>query len=197
MKTILLLLIISFQTLASENKYIFENIYLGGGNWFENFKAVQTDAKGNTDDFEVAPFFSVAMDYKYRPKWYLAPEIGWVVSRKANSSRISKNLFFIRTDIAYNYTDKFKLKAGTSLMILNISGDGGEEKLPNGDGQDTYFLPSERRTALNQTLDFGLEYLFDKVALRGNAYIYAFIDSEERMVTYSLSLHYKLALDSL
>lgn len=199
MKIFILLFFVSTATWAKDtkNKYIFKNLNLTVGNWFENFKSVQTNSSGSSDNYEVAPFFSLGLDYFYTEKWYIVPEMGWVVSRNANDSRISKNLFFIKTDVAYQYTENFRLRAGTSLMILNISGDGGEENLPNGDGEDTYFIPSERRTALNQTLDLGVEYKMDKFSLRANSYIYAFLESEERMITYSLSLSYILSLEEL
>jgi hypothetical protein len=200
MKSIIVYLIfltLSSNLLASTNQSKFQNITLTMGNWFENFKEVQTDSNGNTNNFEVAPFFSFAMDYKYNPKFTVIPEIGWVVSRDAGTSKIKKNLFFTKIDIAYYLKENLRLRAGTSLMILNISGNGGEKKLPNGDGEDTYFLPTERRTALNQTLDLGIEYIIDRISIRGGSFIYAFTDSDERMITYSTSISYLLPLDEI
>lgn len=199
-KYLLLLFILTLSanyTYAKDNKYIFENVTMTMGNWFENFKEVQTDAKGNKDNFDVAPYFSLAVDYKYNTDFTIIPEIGWVVSREAGDSRIKKNLFFTRIDLAYYVKENFRLRAGTSLMILNISGEGGEKNLPNGDGEDTYYIPSERRTALNQTLDLGLEFIIDRISIRGGAYIYAFIDSNERMITYSTSLSYLFPLGAM
>ena len=193
----LIFLTLSSNLLASTNPSKFQNITLTMGNWFENFKEVQTDSNGNTNNFKVAPFFSFAMDYKYNPKFTIIPEIGWVVSRDAGNSKIKKNLFFTKIDVAYSLKENLRLRAGTSLMILNISGNGGEETLPNGDGEDTYFLPTERRTALNQTLDLGVEYIMDRISIRAVSFIYAFIDSDERMITYSTSISYLLPLDEL
>lgn len=175
----------------------FDNLTLTGGNWFDNYKQVQTNEKGSTQGFEVAPYFAAGIDYYFREKWVLAPEIGWVVQRNAGDNRISKNLFFLRLDTAYFLQDNLRLRIGSSLMILNISGNGGEETLNNGDSEETYYIPTERRTALNQTVDLGLEYIIDRISIRGAAYIYAWLDTDERMITYSTSLSYIIPIKEL
>jgi hypothetical protein len=195
--TLIITLTLSSNLFAAKNKNLFKNITLTMGNWFENFKEVQTDSNGSTDNYKIAPYFSLSMDYKYNTDFTIIPELGWVITRKAGDSKIKKNLFFTKIDLAYYVKDNFRLRAGTSLMILNISGSGGEKTLPNGDGQDTYYLPSENRTALNQTLDFGIEYIIERFSIRGSSYMYAFIDSKERMTTYSTSISYLLPWDEL
>lgn len=183
--------------LADDKPSKFDNITISAGNWFENFKAVQTNDSGSTDGFEIAPFFATSIDYNLKPGWTLTPEVGWVVQREAGDSRISKNLFFLRFDVGYWAYDKLRLRAGTSLMILNMSANGGEETLSNGDSSETYYIPTERRTALNQTLDFGAEYLVDRISVRGSAYIYAWLDSNERIITYSASINYLIPIKEL
>jgi hypothetical protein len=184
-------------TFAKDQMSYFDNLTLTGGNWFENFRQVQTNSSGSNQGFEVAPFFSAGIDYFFHEKWNLIPEVGWVVQREAQDSRISKNLFFIRADAAYYLQENLRLRLGTSLMILNISGNGGEQRLDNADTTETYFIPSERRTALNQTIDIGLEYIIDRISIRGQTYIYAWNESEERMYTFSLSLSYLLPIKEL
>jgi hypothetical protein len=193
----LFLVILTLPALAKDQLWRFDNVTLTAGNWFDNYKQVQTSKSGSTQGFEVAPYFSTSIDYYFHEKWIAIPEIGWVVQREAGDDRISKNLFFIRTDAAYYLTPKFRLRAGTSLMILNISGNGGEATLPNGDSEETYYIPTERRTALNQTLDFGAEYIVDRISIRAMAYVYAWLDEEERMITYSTSLSYLIPLKEL
>jgi len=187
----------SLNVFALDKPYIFDNVTVTFGNWFENYKQVQTDVDGGTSDIEIAPYFSVAMDYAWKYDLFIIPEIGYVVQREAGTSKISKNLFFIRGDIGYYVKDWFRLRAGTSLMILTIKGNGGETTLPNGGGSETYYVPTERRTALNQTLDFGMDFIHDKISLRFQSYIYAFMDTDERMISYSTSLSYLIPLKEL
>lgn len=192
-----LFLLLSFTALGKDQMWRFDNVTLTGGNWFDNYKQVQTSSSGSTQGFEVAPYFSAAIDYYISEKWVAIPELGWVVQRNAGDNRIKKNLFFMRMDAAYLYNDNLRLRVGTSLMILNISGKGGEEILPNGDNDETYYIPTERRTALNQTLDFGIEYIIDRISIRGQAYVYAWLDSNERLITYSTSLSYLIPIKEL
>ncbi len=192
-----LFLIVSLQAFAKDQMWRFDNVTLTAGNWFDNYKQVQTNASGSNQGFEVTPYFGTSIDYYFRENWVAIPELGWVVQRDAGDDRISKNLFFLRMDAAYLYNDHLRLRAGTSLMILNISGNGGEETLPNGDGEETYYVPTERRTALNQTLDFGVEYIIERVSIRGQAYIYAWLDSNERIITYSTSISYLIPIKEL
>lgn len=192
-----IILMVSFHSLAKDQMWHFDNVTLTGGNWFDNYKQVQTSSSGSSKGFEVAPYFATSIDYYFMEKWVAIPELGWVVQRKAGDDRISKNLFFLRVDAAYLYNDNLRFRFGTSLMILNISGNGGEETLPNGDDEEVYYVPSERRTALNQTLDFGVEYIIDRISIRGQAYLYAWLDSNERLITYSTSLSYLIPIKEL
>jgi hypothetical protein len=186
-----------------KSRFMFDNVTLTFGNWMEFIGDIQTNKSGTRNsffDFDLNPYFAVAVDYPLKEqwaKWSLIPEIGYVVQRDADDSRIKKNLFFVRADAAYKLNDWLRLRAGTSLMILNISGRGGEETLPNANTTEVYYMPSERRTALNQTLDFGVEAIKDRMSARLSSYIYAWNESEERMITYSLSLSYLIPLKEM
>lgn len=190
-------LIITFNAVAKGQMWRFDNVTITGGNWFDNYKQVQTNASGGNQGFEVAPYFSAAIDYYILEKWITIPEIGWVVQRSAGDDKISKNLFFIRMDAAYLFNDNLRLRVGSSLMILNMSGNGGEQTLPNGDSEETYYVPTERRTALNQTIDFGAEYIIDRISIRAQAYIYAWLNTDERLITYSTSVSYLIPIKEL
>lgn len=167
----------------------FQTLNLQFGTWLENYQQIQGTRAGAKNGFEFVPYLALGSDYHWKQKFMLSPEIGYVLQR--NSEAIRKNQFFIRGDLSYLPQDWLKLKIGTSLMVLMISGDGGEDTLPNGDSTETYYIPDERRTALNQTLDFGIEASKDDYAGRLQTYIYAWNESEERMITYTLSFIYK------
>ncbi len=173
----------------------FENLNFQFGSWLENYQQVQSTQSGSKNGFEFNPYLALGLDYKLRPSIYLTPEIGYIFQR--TSEDIRKNQFFIRTDLSYLANDWLKLKLGTSLMILVISGDGGEDTLPNGNSTETYYIPEERRTAYNQTLDFGAEFFKDNMSARVQSYLYAWNESEERMITYSLSFNYNIKIKDL
>lgn len=169
----------------------FKSISLSFGNWMEYSGAVQTSKNSDDLDLNFTPYFSAAIEYAINDDSSFIPEIGYIVQRKAGDDKITKDLFFLRTDYSYKYNEWLRFRAGTSFMVLSISSNGGSEKLPNGNGDETYYLPSERRTAINQTLDLGVETIFEKnYAIRLQTYIYSPFISEERILTYSLSVSY-------
>ena len=186
---------------ANKNsEHLFNNVTVSFGNWMEFVGDVQITKGGTKNSFlntQYTPYFSIAVDYPIQGKWSVMPELGYVIRREAADSRIKKNLFFIRTDVAYLYNKWLKLRAGTSLMILNITGTGGEETLPNADSSETYFIPSQRRTALNQTLDFAVEGIYDRVSLKLGSYIYAWNEDSDRTISYSLSFNYLIPLKEM
>lgn len=182
------------------HKYLFKHVTVSAGNWYDYVGDVQVNDDGDArslTDLELTPFFSIAADYYFAPKWTVNPEIGYVVRRPAGDDQISKDLFFFRGDFAYRLTPQFNLRVGSSFMIMTMSSTGGEVTVENGESTQTYYRPSKRSTALNQTLDLGVEYFFDRMSARFQTYIYDFTDDIERKFTYSISLNYLIPLEEL
>lgn len=173
----------------------FDKLQLQFGTWLENYQQVRANTKGDTNGFELTPYIGLGLEYKLKPQYLIIPEIGYVLQR--TSEDVTKNHFFIRTDFAYLAKDWLKLRAGSSFMILSYAGEGGEDQLRNGNTTETYYIPEERRTAYNQTLDFGAEFIKDNMSLRLQNYIYAWNAPEERMLTYSISFSYLIPIKDL
>jgi len=174
----------------------FDQLQIQIGTWLENYAQVQTTPEGDVNDgFAFTPLISAGLTYKYKPQIQIIPEVGWVFQR--TQENVSKNIFLFRNDFAYVPKDWFKLRAGSSLIITSISGDGGEETLNNGTTTESYFIPEQRRNAFNQTLDFGIEFLHKNASLRFQTYFYAWNDSDERMYTHAMSFNYFIPVKSL
>ena len=173
----------------------FKHLNLQFGNWLENYDQVQASRSGSKNGFEFAPFIAVGSDYRLNSKLQLDPEIGWVIQRTEEDIR--KNYFFFRGDLTYTPLPKWHFKIGSSLILHMISADGGEEKLDNGDSEETYYIPSERKTSWVQTLDLATEYQIEDHALRFQSFIYAWSKSEQRAYSLALSFIYRLDGDSL
>ena len=185
---------------VKDNDYLFNNVTVSFGSWKEFVGDIQITKGGTKNTFlhsQYTPYFSVAVDYPLKDLWSLMPELGYVIQRQAGDSKITKNLFFIRSDVAYLMKKWLKLRFGTSLMILNITGIGGEKTLPNAGSSEVYFLPSQRRTALNQTLDFAVETIYDRMSLKFASYIYAWNEDTDRMTSFSISLNYLIPLKEM
>jgi hypothetical protein len=170
----------------------FDKVNLQLGTWMENYQQVQGTQSGDKNGFEFTPYIGLGLEYKIKPQYLFIPEVGYIIQR--TSEEVKKNQFFIRADFAYLPTDWLRLKAGTSLMILMVSGDGGEDTLPNGNSTEVYYIPEERRTAYNQTLDFGVEIFKDNMSARFQSFVYAWNESDERLISYALSYNYLIPI---
>lgn len=103
-----------------------------------------------------------------------------------------RNLFMLRGDFGYDLFDWLRVRAGTSLMWLNMHGKGGKTQLSNGTGKSTFYNPDENRSALNNTFDLGAEAFFTKDwSARVQTYTYSLFQEERRQISYTLFLtHY-------
>ncbi len=198
-KWILTLLLITFQYPYSAHAFglqSFKDLHLSIGTWLENYGQVQINNSGDTnDDFEINPYLTAGLEYELKPQFSLLPEVGWVIQRTEND--ISKNIFFLRGDFIYSPWEFLRLRLGTSFVMTSISASGGEDTLRNGSGTEVYYIPAERRTATNQTLDLGVEYIKDNMGVKLQNYIFAWNESSERMITYSLSFNYYIPMKDL
>ncbi len=167
----------------------FQNLGFHLGTLTEFYDAVQVDDSGGQDKFALNPLLGFSTDFELTPTWALVPEINWVLPRQVTEGT-TKNLIMVRLDGAWRGGDWWRLRAGTSLMINNIRGDGGSTRMNNGGSTSEFYLPSESKTAVNNTLDFGAEAFKDAFALRFQSYIYALARSERRQVSYTLTLSY-------
>ncbi|MDH5414087.1 MAG: hypothetical protein OEW87_08115 [Flavobacteriaceae bacterium] len=192
--TTLLILSLSFNTYALSLKD-FSHAHLQVGTWQENYQQVQATNSGDTNGLGLDPYISLALSYPLSTINGVSPELGWVLPRR--SDKITKNIFFLRSDYYYLPYRFLKLRLGLSLMINSSSSDGGEESLPNGDSTEVYFLPEERRNSYNQTIDLGVEYIKDQFSLKLQSYIFRWRNEQKRMISHTLSFNYYFPLEDL
>lgn len=181
--------------LVTTNAFAFDikkpiTLDIGLGTWLENYGQTQATRDGETNGFEFNPYLSLATQYNLYKGSILIPEAGYIFQRTSES--ISRNQFFLRADIAYPLNKYLRVRVGSSFMVLMTSGEGGEDTLDNGDSTETYYIPEERKTAYNQTLDLALEALVDKMSYKLQGYIYSFNEEDDRMYSLSLSINYMI-----
>src|SRR5690606_9913906 len=135
------------------------------------------------------PFLGFSTDVMITPEWTWIPEINWVLPREAGEG-VTKNLIMLRTDAAWRGSDWWRLRIGTSLMVNNIKGEGGKKKMNNGSGTADFYVPSESRTSVNNTLDLGAEAFVEDFGFRFQTFIYSLLRSDRRQYSYTLTLSY-------
>jgi hypothetical protein len=174
------------ETTSSSTKTLTFNL----GTHTEFYNKVQTDSDGTLRKFEFAPTVGVGMEIPVYEEFSFLPEFNWVLPRTTGDSRIIKNVFMLRGDMGYRPVDWFRLRVGTSIIWLNQHGRGGSTKVNNGNSSSTFYYPDENRSSVNNTLDIGAEFLYDKWAFRLQTYTYSVFREERRQHSYTLFITY-------
>ncbi len=166
------------------------SLYLNLGNHTEFYNAVQNNDSGGLRKLDFAPTAGVGIVLPAFESWNMLPEINWVLPKTYEDSHIIVHTLMYRFDMGWDVLDWLRLRAGTSIMHLNQQGRGGSTKENNGNGTSTFYYPSENRSSLNNTLDFGLEGLSDQYGLRLQTYTYSVFKKEQRQISYTLFFTY-------
>jgi hypothetical protein len=167
-----------------------KEIYFNLGTHTEFFNAVQKDDSGGLRKFDLAPTIGAGLGLPIDETFIFLPEFNWVLPQMMENSNIMINTFMLRGDIGYDALDWLRLRLGTSLMWQNQQGKGGKTQLNNGEARSTFYYPDENRSSLNNTLDVGVETIFDEYAIRLQTYTYSVFRKEQRQISYTLFFTY-------
>lgn len=167
-----------------------ESIYVNGGFHTDFYDAVQKDTSGGMRKFDLAPTIGIGAPLPVYGEWRFIPEVNWVLPRTTGGSKIIKNIVMLRADAAYDPLEWLRLRAGTSIMILNQHGRGGTTQINNGESSSTFYYPDENHSSINNTFDLGAEAMYQDWSFRLQTYTYSLFKSERRQVSYSLFVSY-------
>lgn len=169
-----------------------EAVLFNLGNHTEFYNNVQNDTKGGLRKFDFAPTIGAGLSVPLNSQvWRFLPEFNWVLPRKAETSRIIKNLLMFRADFGYDVLDWLRLRAGTSIMLQNIHGRGGSVEGNNGNETSTFYYPDENKSAFNNTFDLGAEFRpNEKWGFRLQTYTYSLFREDRRQLSYTLFATY-------
>ncbi len=174
------------DTNPSANKNISFNL----GSHTEFYDAVQNDDSGGLRKFDLAPTIGIGLKWPLKSQFLFLPEFNWVLPQTMEKSHIMINTFMLRADAGYDLLSWLRLRLGTSLMWQNQQGKGGTAQMNNGNTTSNFYYPDENRSSLNNTLDFGLESVFDPLAVRLQVYTYSVFKKEQRQFSYTVFLTY-------
>jgi hypothetical protein len=167
------------------------HLYFSGGNYSENDYGVQNSKTGSISTFSYAPYLAMGANFYLNQNINLVPEVGYVLQRNAESSAIKKDTFWLKSDFSFHLSEQLKLRLGTSIIMNSISGNGGEEELNNGNSKEEYYIPSDRRTAINQTVDLGIEYfLSETLSLKYTTIHYSFFNTYKEQISTLVCVSY-------
>lgn len=182
-----LTLLITFPSWAQvKGPDAIESWYLHAGTHTQFYNEVQVNSSGKKNSFDFNPAIGAGLTVPLSENFKLLPELTWILPKFNEDSKIIKNIFFFRVDLAYTIFDWLWLRAGTSFAILNQHGRGGKATLDNGTETSEFYYPDENHSSINNTLDLGLEFLYDNWSLRLQTYTYQIFKEESRQISYSL-----------
>jgi hypothetical protein len=188
-------LLLSFAAAAlarpMETSESLESLYLSLGSHTEFYNALQKDQSGNKRRMDFNPTLGLGLALNLPSSaWRILPEFIWVLPQEAGSNKIIKNIFMLRGDLAYDL-HALRIRLGTSFVLLNQHGLGGSAELDNGNSTSTFYYPEENRSSLNNTVDLGLELIFNPDwSTRLQTYTYSLFAEEQRQISYTLFLTY-------
>jgi len=186
---IFLTFLISIILFTPQSEAKLDKIQLNFGPHTEFYNATQINDSGDKNKFDFSPTIGAGIIYDLGPMYSFQPEINWVLPTEV-SSRVIKNIFMLRGDLAYSPVDWCKLRAGTSLIILNQHGRGGQTSINNGNTTTTFYYPNQNHSSFNNTLDLGIEFIKNKWSTRLQTYTYSLFKEERRTLSYTLFLSY-------
>ncbi len=155
--------------------------------------AYQVDTQGTkSGNFDFNPYFAFGLEFTLPKPWFWMTEIGITLPKTTPDEALTIYTMFLRTDFAYlTLYDKLKLLIGTSLMVTVMKGNGGTTTLGNAGTSTTFYRPELTQTAVNNTLDLGLEYQFSKHwSTRLQAIAYQIFNAEKTQYSYTLGVNY-------
>ncbi len=190
-----MVLLISFVFSApalaeSEGFSRLKNIYFNLGNHTEFYNGLQNDASGGLRKIDFAPAIGLGFNLPIYQEFGFFPEFNWVMPQLIEESNIIINTFMYRFDFGYDPLSWLRLRLGTGIMHMNQHGRGGKSKQRNGNGTSTFYYPDENRSSINNTLDAGVEFMFENYAVRLQTYTYSVFKEERRQLSYTLFLTY-------
>ena len=166
------------------------DLYVSLGNLCEFIGTYQTDDEGTKNGCSFLPTLSGSIDYPLTPKLALSPQIGFTMPKSGADENIKRMTFFALANMKYK-TSYVHLIGGVGFYFTRISGPGGEEELNNGNGTDSFPLPSDAIYSRNVIVNLGLGLDFNK-EWSGELYTYVFnaLKSEDRAFSLGATVSY-------
>lgn len=177
-----IVLLISFNSLG----YV-----LTTGSYVPYFNQAQVDETGGTRKIDINPFFSVGTQMPLWGAHYFTPELGYVYFIN-NPTDISRSIIYLGYNFSYIWRDNLLFRYGLATHRYTIKGEGGEQRIRNGDGHTTFPSPDKTVTTYYTTLNFGTEAFVRprSMSIRFDLEIMSFQKLENRAYNYLLTFNW-------
>jgi len=184
---IILILLLPITLFARENHF---SLGLEAFNQFMG--KAQVDTEGTLNYFR--PQLFIATEYfiniDKEKKFSLHPNISFGLPLKDGDDHTTS--WALAATFSAGWTlSNFLLQVGLGLEFNMIWGNGGTERLNNGNSYTEFWLPSQFHSSRNLLINFSGDWFFlHHWALRVGGYIYNLESSQKRSLSYLIGVHY-------
>ncbi|MCR9205012.1 MAG: transporter [Halobacteriovoraceae bacterium] len=159
---------------------------IGAGIMNETPGRYQTEVGGDKSKFNNTITLETELIYELDESWQILADFGLLLPG-GEEEYISKQVFWLNGQVGWKFAEDWLLRAGGGVFMTSITGDGGTVAIRNGTGTTDFFIPEQRSTSRNVTLNLGTEYFFiPEVSGKFEAFIFNPLNSRNR--TYNLAL---------
>jgi hypothetical protein len=166
------------------------SILYSGGTYVSYFNEVQTNTSGGTRSFAITPYLGIGSPLPLTSEIFFIPELGYVYYTDS-ATDLKKETVMLHYNFTYAFTDQFHLRYGLTTNWYKLKGEGGKQRLKNGNGYSDFDSPDSTVTTYFTTFDIGLELFFQQ----GNSFRFDFQimnakEFEERQYNYLLTFNF-------
>ncbi len=185
MKLVLIFLLYFFTPLSSKA------YSLHTGTYVPYFNKVQTNTSGDTQKFDLNPYFGLGTQLSLSGPHYFMPEAGFTYFTDT-AKNTKKDIIHLNYNFLYVLTPTFALRYGLSNNWYRLHGQGGSAKLKNGTGSTKFPSPDETVVSYYTTLNTGFEYIFTnkKYGIRFDFQTMSFQEMDNRAHNYLLTFNF-------
>ncbi len=166
--------------------------WISFGTMTHNFLTSQSDTKGGTTTFDLAPTLLIGTTLPFFfQDTNLTPSLGYAKYFTKDGS--TKSDIIIQYHMSYSFFSGFEGRFGFSNYITSIGGDGKSIDLNNGNSTATFYAPSETKKTYTASMDFGAKFnLMSSWSCGLQFSVMRFLSSDRRRVSHLLTLDYLL-----
>lgn len=182
MMKILFFLLVSFKALAVSSWSV--------GSYVPYFNQVQTSTSGSTQKFTINPYLGIGTQLHLAGGNYFMPELGYSYFMDTGTN-YKKDTIFLHYNFAYVITNSFIARYGISNHWYRIMGQGGTQRLSNGNGSTTFPSPAKTVISHFNTMNIGVENFIigKKYSLRFDLEIMNSRDLDQRGYNYLVTVN--------
>ncbi|MGK0367531.1 MAG: hypothetical protein ACI9QD_000668 [Thermoproteota archaeon] len=163
---------------------------IGFGTYSEFYHELQIDGNGSDNGVEFNPTIFLGIAAKTKLNLIVKPELILVLPQERGFGDLYKTTFILRSDIGKVIFKNFYLMVGSSLIVTNYYGSGGETMLNNASSTSPFYIPDQPSTSYNNTFDYGFEYQIKNYSFKFQVLNFQIFNSERKMSSYLVSLNY-------